>query len=155
MTNHRYWSSNCKGCPLKDKCTPSSQRRVTRWEHQDVLDEMQARLEQTPNAMRIRRSRLGSTHFASLKELQRGRQRIPCGYRRALERYPILITLSFTARQPASSARCCVTALSNAILSTLCAPHQSFRSADLKGLCSCIADHRTFASTSDTSYEPD
>jgi transposase len=74
MTNHRYWSSECKGCPLKDKCTPSEQRRVTRWEHQDVLDEMQARLEQTPDAMRIRRSTvehpyatikawMGATHF--------------------------------------------------------------------------------------------
>jgi transposase len=74
MTNHRYWSSNCKGCPLKEKCTPSGQRRVTRWEHQDVLDEMQARLEQHPDAMRIRRSSvehrygtikswMGSTHF--------------------------------------------------------------------------------------------
>jgi transposase len=74
MTNHRYWSSNCKGCSLKNQCTPSSQRRVTRWEHQDVLDEMQARLEQTPDAMRIRRSTvehpyatikawMGATHF--------------------------------------------------------------------------------------------
>ena len=33
MTLHRYWSSNCKGCALKEKCTPSTQRRVTRWEH--------------------------------------------------------------------------------------------------------------------------
>lgn len=56
MTNHRYWSSNCKGCPLKDNCAPSTQRRVTRWEHQDVLDDMQARLEQMRDAMRIRRS---------------------------------------------------------------------------------------------------
>lgn len=74
MTNHRYWSSNCKGCPLKDNCTPSPPRRVTRWEHQDVLDEMQARLEQHPDAMRIRRSSaehpfgtikfwMGATHF--------------------------------------------------------------------------------------------
>lgn len=74
MPNHRYWSSSCKGGPLKDKCTPSSQRRVTRCEHQNVLDEMQARLEQTPDAMRIRRSTvehpyatikawMGSTHF--------------------------------------------------------------------------------------------
>ena len=74
MTNHRYWSSNCKGCPLKDKCTPSQQRRVTRWEHQDVLDDMQVRLEQNPDAMRIRRSSvehpfgtikswMGATHF--------------------------------------------------------------------------------------------
>ena len=56
MKNHRYWSSNCKGCPLKEKCTPSAQQLVTRWEHQDVLDDMQARLEQNPDAMRIRRS---------------------------------------------------------------------------------------------------
>jgi transposase len=74
MKNHRYWSSNCKDCPLKEQCTPSTQRRVTRWEHQDVLDDMQARLEQNPDAMRIRRSTvehpygtikawMGATHF--------------------------------------------------------------------------------------------
>jgi len=74
MTNHRYWSSNCKACPLKEKCTPSQQRRVTRWEHQDVLENMQARLDQTPNAMRTRRCTvehpygtikawMGATHF--------------------------------------------------------------------------------------------
>jgi transposase len=81
MKNHRYWSSNCQGCPLKEKCTPSTQRRVTRWEHQDVLDEMQTRLEQNPDAMRIRRSTvehpygtikawMGSTHFLT-KGLER------------------------------------------------------------------------------------
>jgi transposase len=74
MTNHRYWSSNCKDCALKDRCTPSQQRRVTRWEHQDVLDDMQMRLENSPDAMRIRRSSvehpygtikawMGATHF--------------------------------------------------------------------------------------------
>jgi transposase len=74
MKLHRYWSSNCKGCHLKDKCTPSAQRRVSRWEHQNVLDEMQRRLEQNPDAMRIRRSSvehpygtikswMGATHF--------------------------------------------------------------------------------------------
>ena len=80
-TNHRYWSSNCQGCPLKEKCTPSTNRRVTRWEHQAVLDGMQTRLEQSPNAMRIRRSTvehpygtikvwMGSTHFLT-KGLER------------------------------------------------------------------------------------
>lgn len=74
MKVHRYWSSNCKGCALKEKCTPSPQRRVTRWEHQDVLDDMQTRLDNTPDAMRIRRSTvehpygtikawMGWTHF--------------------------------------------------------------------------------------------
>jgi len=81
MTNHRYWSSNCQGCPLKEKCTPSPNRRVTRWEHQAVLDDMQTRLEQSPDAMRIRRSTvehpygtikawMGSTHFLT-KGLER------------------------------------------------------------------------------------
>jgi transposase len=37
MKLHRYWSSNCKACPFKERCTPSPQRRITRWEHQDVL----------------------------------------------------------------------------------------------------------------------
>lgn len=78
---HRYWSSNCKECPLKAKCTPSQQRRVTRWEHQDVLDDMQRRLDQHPDAMRIRRSSvehpygtikswMGATHFLT-KGLER------------------------------------------------------------------------------------
>lgn len=74
MTNHRYWSSNCKQCLIKDKCTPSENRRVTRWEHQDVLEEMQTRLDESPDAMKIRRSTvehpygtikfwMGATHF--------------------------------------------------------------------------------------------
>src|ERR1700756_86624 len=29
---HRYWSSNCAACPLKAQCTPSKERRVSRWE---------------------------------------------------------------------------------------------------------------------------
>jgi transposase len=81
LTNHRYWSSNCKECALKAKCTPSQQRRVTRWEHQDVLDDMQTRLDQNPDAMRIRRSSvehpygtikswMGATHFLT-KGLER------------------------------------------------------------------------------------
>ena len=81
MTNHRYWSSHCQRCAIKDKCTPSQERRVTRWEHQDVLDEMQTRLDQNEDAMRIRRSTvehpygtikswMGATHFLT-KGLER------------------------------------------------------------------------------------
>ena len=81
MTLNRYWSSNCKTCPLKERCTPRQQRRVTRWEHQDVLDDIQEQLERSPNAMRIRRcsvehpfgtikSWMGATHFLT-KGLER------------------------------------------------------------------------------------
>ena len=70
----KYWSSNCQQCPLKGDCTPGPHRRVARWEHEAVLDEMQARLDQAPEMMRIRRQTvehpfgtikawMGATHF--------------------------------------------------------------------------------------------
>ena len=41
---------------LKKDCTPSKQRRVARWESEAVLDRVQARLDQRPDAMIVRRS---------------------------------------------------------------------------------------------------
>jgi hypothetical protein len=66
MTFHRYWSSNCSGCALKNQCTPSTERRVTRWEHEHVLEEVQRRLDHRPDAMRIRRSTVEHA-FGTLK----------------------------------------------------------------------------------------
>ena len=66
MTFHRYWSSNCGSCALKQKCTPSKERRVTRWEHEQVLEDVQQRLDRTPDAMRIRRSTVEHV-FGTLK----------------------------------------------------------------------------------------
>jgi hypothetical protein len=74
QTLHRYWPSACPHCPLKSQCTPSAYRRVTRWEHEQVLDDMQRRLDRTPEASRVRRQMvehpfgtlkawMGSTHF--------------------------------------------------------------------------------------------
>jgi len=74
LTLNKYWSSHCPQCPIKSQCTPSPYRRVSRWEHEDVLDAMQARLDQAPDSMRIRRQTvehpfgtlkawMGSTHF--------------------------------------------------------------------------------------------
>jgi len=51
----RYWSSHCPRCAIKEKCTPSNYRRVSRWEHQAVLESMQTRLDQAPDSMRTRR----------------------------------------------------------------------------------------------------
>lgn len=39
---------------LKDPCTPSAQRRVSRWEHESVLDAMQSPLDLAPEKLRIR-----------------------------------------------------------------------------------------------------
>jgi hypothetical protein len=58
--------SACFTCPLKPQCTPTKLRRITRWEHEDVLDRMQARLDRAPNAMRIRRATVEHT-FGTLK----------------------------------------------------------------------------------------
>jgi transposase len=74
MKLHRYWSSSCKGCELKAQCTPGEQRRMTRWEHEEVLEAMQARLDNAPDSMRLRRQTvehpygtiklwMGSAHF--------------------------------------------------------------------------------------------
>jgi Transposase DDE domain len=51
----RYWSSACPRCAMKSQCTPSSQRRISRWEHESVLEAVQLRLDRTPDAMTIRR----------------------------------------------------------------------------------------------------
>ena len=70
----RYWSSACPQCPLKARCTPSSYRRISRWEHEAVLEAVQRRLDKHFDAMTVRRSTvehvfgtfkhwMGSTHF--------------------------------------------------------------------------------------------
>jgi hypothetical protein len=74
MTLHKYWSSACPRCPIKAQCTTGDYRRIARWEHEAVLEAMQARLYQMPQASRIRRQTvehafgtlkawMGSTHF--------------------------------------------------------------------------------------------
>jgi transposase len=67
MTLNRYWSSNCGACALKPNCTPAPERRVTRWEHEAVMEAMQARLDRMPGAMRIRRRTVEHV-FGTLKD---------------------------------------------------------------------------------------
>jgi transposase len=52
---HVYWPSACRQCALKSQCTTSSFRRIRRWEHEDVLERMQQRLDRQPDAMTLRR----------------------------------------------------------------------------------------------------
>jgi Transposase DDE domain len=51
----RYWTNSCRICALKNRCTTGVQRRITRWEHEKVLEAAQARLDADPEAMRRRR----------------------------------------------------------------------------------------------------
>lgn len=66
-----YWSSHCQECELKSKCTPSKQRRVRRWEHEAVSEEMQNRLSNAPEMMRIRK-RTVEHPFGTLKQWMGG-----------------------------------------------------------------------------------
>jgi transposase len=70
----RYWTTACPNCSLKSKCTTGPQRRITRWEHEHLLEAVQQRLDANPQAMRQRRetvehpfgtikARMGATHF--------------------------------------------------------------------------------------------
>jgi transposase len=70
----RYWSSACPQCPIKAQCTPSKYRRISRWEHEAVLDSVQHRLDRRPSAMTVRKRTvehvfgtlkhwMGSAHF--------------------------------------------------------------------------------------------
>ena len=63
LTLRRYWTMACQACPIKDRCTSGPQRRIIRWEHEDVLEAVQRRLDETPQAMRQRRDgRLSLRH---------------------------------------------------------------------------------------------
>src|ERR1700757_387555 len=50
----RYWTIACPSCALKHSCTPSKERRITRWEHEHVLEAVQRRLDEHPEKMRQR-----------------------------------------------------------------------------------------------------
>ena len=74
LTLRRYWTNVCKACAIRDQCTTGKERRITRWEHEHLLEQVQARLDAHPEKMRQRRetvehpfgtikSWMGSTHF--------------------------------------------------------------------------------------------
>jgi Transposase DDE domain len=71
---HRYWTNACQSCTIKHSCTTAKERRITRWEHEHILEAVQRRLDEHPEKMRQRRetvehpfgtikARMGSTHF--------------------------------------------------------------------------------------------
>jgi transposase len=74
MHLRRYWTNACQGCAIKQTCTSGKERRITRWEHEHVLEAVQRRLDEHPEKMRQRRetvehpfgtikARMGATHF--------------------------------------------------------------------------------------------
>ncbi|HTO63839.1 MAG TPA: IS1182 family transposase [Bradyrhizobium sp.] len=74
LTLHRYWTSACRNCAIKTKCTTGKDRKISRWEHEHVVEAVQRRLDEHPEKMRQRRetvehpfgtikARMGATHF--------------------------------------------------------------------------------------------
>jgi len=75
MELRRYWSTaSCLACQIKSQCTTGKERRITRWEHEHLVEDVQQRLDANPDAMRQRRetvehpfgtikARMGATHF--------------------------------------------------------------------------------------------
>jgi transposase len=70
----RYSTNACQRCAIKQSCTTGKEQRITRWEHEHLLEAVQRRLDEYPEKMRQRRetvehpfgtikARMGATHF--------------------------------------------------------------------------------------------
>ena len=71
---YRYSTHACQSCAIKNSCTTGKERRITRWQHEHILEAVQRRLDERPEKMRQRRetvehpfgtikARMGATHF--------------------------------------------------------------------------------------------
>ena len=62
-----YASSACSQCPIKAQCTRSKEgRRITRWVDEDLLDEMEKRVQENPEMVKLRK-RLAEHPFGTIK----------------------------------------------------------------------------------------
>lgn len=66
LIQHKYWSSACPDCSKRDQCTTARYRRITRWEHEQVLEAMQIRLDARPQVAIARRQTVEHV-FGTLK----------------------------------------------------------------------------------------
>lgn len=70
----RYWINECQTCPIQSRCTTGAERRITRWQHEHLVDDTRDRLGRDPDPMTLRRCTvkhpfgtikawMGATHF--------------------------------------------------------------------------------------------
>lgn len=73
-TVRNYWTNDCVQCVVKHRCTTGKERRVKRWEHEDILERVQKRLDDHPERIPLRsktvehpfgtiKAWMGATHF--------------------------------------------------------------------------------------------
>ncbi len=68
LTLHGYATPACRArCAVRTNCTAGVERRIKRWEHEKVIEAMQARLDRWPDAMRVRRRTVEHV-FGTLKD---------------------------------------------------------------------------------------
>lgn len=74
LINVYYNQKACGACSSRPLCTAGKEKRIRRWEHEAVLDEMERRFDAMPEAMTVRRCTvehvfgtikgwMGATHF--------------------------------------------------------------------------------------------
>ena len=73
-TLRSYWTNDCQSCAIKHRCTTGKERRIRRWEHEDILERVQKRLDDDPGKIPLRsktvehpfgtiKAWMGATHF--------------------------------------------------------------------------------------------
>jgi transposase len=73
-TLRAYWTNACEACVIKHRCTTGKERRIRRWEHEDILERVQKRLDDDPDKIPLRsktvehpfgtiKAWMGATHF--------------------------------------------------------------------------------------------
>lgn len=62
-----YFTNACRACPFKVRCTNGRLRRMVRWEHQEIIDELIKRTRLEPEKLE-ERSKLAEHPFGTIKE---------------------------------------------------------------------------------------
>lgn len=73
-TLRNYWTNDCVACVIKHRCCTGKERRIRRWEHEDILERVQKRLDDDPGKIPLRsrtvelpfgtiKAWMGATHF--------------------------------------------------------------------------------------------
>lgn len=73
-TLRSYWTNDCVACVIKHRCCTGKERRVKRWEHEDILERVQKRIDDHPEKVPLRsktvehsfgtiKAWMGATHF--------------------------------------------------------------------------------------------
>jgi Transposase DDE domain/Transposase domain (DUF772) len=97
-----YQAKDCSGCALKERCTTAQQRSVSRHEHEEALERMDARVKADPGLLRARRC--AAEHpFGTIKRmcgarfLTRGLQKVKAEFALSVLAYNLIRMMHLSA----------------------------------------------------------